>query len=327
MARTESGVTGGAGGSGSLRGSRFWLALYWRGWCCSFLSEPAAQGRTGAVSWPEVGLPALPETAPGFDEGALRARIQGIVGEHGGVYGVAMLEPGSRTWVLVQGDEEFMTASIGKLPTLATLYRAAARGEIDLEEKIPILPGDKRSGAGGLENVPAGYCISLRECAYRLIDHSDNTAWVMLDRCLGEVNIRAEFEGMGLEGSWYHGYLSGYFATPEVVVLLLKRISDSQFTSEELSAEMLDAMTGTNVEDRIPGMLPSDIRVAHTTGSWERNFGDAGIVFYKDSSGNEKHYFIAVLDSGAGEGEARDTIQEISLPVYEALTAPGEAAR
>lgn len=262
----------------------------------------------------------------GFDKGALRTRIQGIAEGYGGVYGVAALEPGSRTWVSVRGDEEFMTASIGKLPTLATLYRAAARGEVDLEERIPILPGDKRSGAGGLEDIPEGFSISLREYAYRLTNHSDNTAWVALDRCLEEERIRAELEGMGIEGSRYHGYLSGYFATPNDVVLLLERVADPRFTSEELSPEMIDAMTETNVEDRISGKLPLGVCVAHKTGSWEANFSDAGSVFHKDSSGVEKHYYIAVFASGAGEGEARDEIQEISLAVYEALTAPGEAA-
>ncbi len=286
-----------------------------------FLSEPVVEGRTGAVSWPEIGPPALPETVSGFDEGALRTRIQEIAEGHGGVYGVAVLEPGSRAWVSVRGDEEFMTASIGKLPTLAALYRAAARGEVDLEEKINILPGDIRPGAGGVKGSPAGYSISLRECAYRMIKHSNNATWTALDRRLGEEKIRAELEGMRIEGSRYHGYLSGYFATPNDVVLLLERISDPRFTSEELSAEMIAAMTGTSVEDRILGKLPSGVRVAHKTGSWEGHFGDAGIVFYKDPSGGEKHYYLAVLASGAGEGEAREAIQDISLAVYEALTA------
>ncbi len=131
---------------------------------------------------------------------------------------------------------------------------------------------------------------------------------------------------MGIVGSRYHGYLSGYFATPNEVVLLLERISDPQFTSEELSAEMIDSMTGTNVEDRIPGKLPSGVHVAHKTGSWERHFGDAGIVFYKDSSGIEKHCYITVLASEADEGEASAAMRDISLAVYEALTAPEDVA-
>ena len=35
-----------------------------------------------------------------------------------------------------------MAASIGKLPPFVTLYRGAARGELDLEEEISILPKD-----------------------------------------------------------------------------------------------------------------------------------------------------------------------------------------
>ena len=292
-----------------------------------FLSETVVEGRTGAVYWPEVGPPSLPETVPGFDEEELRTRIKTIAEGYEGLYGIAVLEPGSRAWVSMRGDEEFMTASIGKLPTLATLYRAAALGEVDLEEKLTILPQDRRAGAGRLEHVPAGYSISLRECAYRLINYSDNTAWAALDRRLGEERIRAELESMGIRGSRYHGYLSGYFATPDDIVLLLERISDPRFTSEELSAEMIDSMTGTSVEDRIPEKLPSSVRVAHKTGSWEGHFGDAGIVFYKDSSGLDRQYYIVVLASGAGEGEASAAIRDVSLAVYETLTASRDIAR
>ena len=35
-----------------------------------------------------------------------------------------------------------MAASIGKLPPFVALYRGAARGELDLEEEISILPKD-----------------------------------------------------------------------------------------------------------------------------------------------------------------------------------------
>ncbi len=115
-----------------------------------FLSETVVEGGTGAVYWPEATQPSLPEAVPSFDEEQLRTRIQEIAEGHGGLYGVAVLEPGSRAWVSMRGDKDFMTASIGKLPTLATLYRAAARGELDLEEKLPVLPrinGPVRAGS------------------------------------------------------------------------------------------------------------------------------------------------------------------------------------
>jgi hypothetical protein len=142
----------------------------------------------------------------------------------------------------------------------------------------------------------------------------------MFDRRLGKAEIGAELESMGIEDSSYYGHASGYYTTPDDVLLLLERISDPRFTDEELSAEMLEAMTETSVEDRIPERLPEDVRVAHKTGSYEGNFGDAGVVFYEDSQGEERRYYLAVLSEGTGEYEARDVIQKVSLAVYEAIS-------
>jgi beta-lactamase class A len=285
------------------------------------------QGTFGTIVQPVVeGSPPLPEAmTTGFEAEALRGRLEEIAGEHEGVYGVAVLEPVSGTEISLRGDEEFMGASIGKLPVFAALYRAAARGELDLGEKISILPEDIQDyGSGSLQAFPVGYSLSLRECAYRLVNHSDNTAWAMLDRRLGEEKIRAELKGIGTQNSLYSGPLYPYYTSPNDVLLLLRKISDPRFTSEEFSAEMLDAMTDTAFEDRIPEKLPPDVRVAHKIGSYDDNFGDAGIVFYKDDRGVEKHYYLVVLARGTGyEYEARDAIQDMSLAVYEALTGAG----
>ncbi|MDX6381505.1 MAG: beta-lactamase class [Rubrobacteraceae bacterium] len=302
-----------------------WLVLLFTGglaWERDAIETVARPAIASAPALPKV-APVLPEVAPGFDAEELRGRLEEIAEEHEGVYGVAVLEPVSGTRVSLRGDEEFMAASIGKLPTLAALYRAAARGEIDLDEEISLLPDDIQAyDSGGLNGFSLDYSMSLRECAYRLVNYSDNTAWTMLDRRLGEEKIRAELESAGIENSSYSGYLSGYYTTPSDVLLLLEKISDPQYTSEELSAEMLDAMTETSVEDRIPEKLPQDVRVAHKTGSYDDNFGDAGIVFYRDYRGDEKRYYLVVLASGTGEYEARDAIQEMSLAVYEALLYP-----
>jgi beta-lactamase class A len=270
----------------------------------------------------EEGSPRSPETTEGFgDAQELRDRLEEIALGHEGVYGVAVLDPLSGKRVSLRGDEEFMAASIGKLPVLATLYRAGAQGELDLEEEIPILPEDiKDYGDGELLAFPVDDFLSLRESAYRMVNHSNNITWSMLDRRLGAQRIRDELKEMGIRSSRYSDDLSGYFTTPNDVLLLLEKISDPQYTSEELSEEMLNAMTETHLEDRIPERLPPNVRVAHKTGSYEENFGDAAIVFYRDSQGIERRYYLVGLSTGTDEYEARDAMQSISLAVYEALT-------
>jgi beta-lactamase class A len=309
-------------------------------WFVLFFTGNLAGERREEAAWPVV-AEALPEAGgpaegllgespvsekereeePGFDAEALEDELEAIVGEYEGVYGVSVLEPDSGTRVSLRGDEQFVAASIGKLPPFAALYAAAARGEVDLEEEISIRDEDVQSyGSGSLHGFPVGHSLSLREVAYRLVNHSDNSAWAMFDRRLGKAEIQAELESMGIEDSSYYGHASGYYTTPDDVLLLLDRISDPRFTDEELSAEMLETMTDTSVEDRIPARLPEDVRVSHKTGSYEGNFGDAGVVFYKDSQGEERRYYLAVLSEGTGEYEARDVIQKVSLAVYEAIS-------
>jgi beta-lactamase class A len=302
-----------------LHGISLLLAFLVAGSVLLMVGWPAEEPIADATATEPVAAAQSPPPEAGFDAEALRGRLEEIAGVHEGEYGVAVLEPLSGTGVSLRGDEGFVTASIGKLPAFLTLYRAAALGELDLEEAITLLPDDIQDyGSGELQAFPIGYSMSLRECAFRLINHSDNTAWVMLNRRLGDWKISAQLQEIGVENTRYQT-LADYVATPNDVLLMLEKISDPRFTSEELSAEMLDDMTDTSFEDRIPEKLPDDARVAHKTGSYGDNFGDAGIVFYKDRRGVEKRYYLVVLSSGAGEYDARDAIQDISLAVYEAL--------
>ena len=268
---------------------------------------------------PEAAAPPV----PAVDLGALRSDLQAAAERYPGRYGVVVFDPTSRGGVSLRGDEAFTAASVGKLPTLIALYHAAARGELDLDDEISILPGDYQSyGTGVLHNRAPGTRMTLRECAYYLVNKSDNTARAMLDRRLGVGAIQAEMEGIGATDTDY----STGVTTPEDVFLMLQKISDPSFTDGELSGEMISAMTKTAFEDRIPAPLPPDVRVAHKIGSYEDSFGDAAMVFYKDRDGNERHYFVVVLSGETAEGSARAAMQDMSRAAFEAVAAPRRQA-
>ena len=271
--------------------------------------------KAGARKEEEARRPAA-EVAP--DPAVLRDKLGEVARSYPGRYGVVVLDPDSRRGVSLGGEEVFTAASIGKLPALIALYRAADQGELRLDDEITILPEDIQNyGTGELRSRAPGTRITLRECAYYLMNKSDNTAWVMLDRYLGKETIQAELASIGTVATDYQEVST----TPEDVLLMLEKISDPSFTGEGLSKEMLATMTDTAFEDRIPASLPPETRVAHKIGSYEDNFGDAGVVFYKDRTGAERRYFIVVLASGTAEGSARAAMQEMSLVAYEFLAA------
>lgn len=252
----------------------------------------------------------------------LRARLPGISDAHVGTHGVAVFDPYSGESASLNADRRFVAASLSKLYALLTLYRAAAIGELSLEDEITMRPSDVwAEGTGVLYRYPVGTTMTLRECAKFMIEESDNTAEVMLNRFLGEEEIEAELRRIGAHST---SYWMPNTTTANDVLLVLRAVADPSYTSPELSAEMLDVMTNTSFEDRLPRPLPEDARVAHKIGSWESTFSDAGIVFPEGTGDTDQGYYVVVFSEGATETEARQAIQEVSLEAYKAL-APSDA--
>jgi beta-lactamase class A len=210
------------------------------------------------------------------------------------------------------------------LPVLMTLYRAAASGEVDLDDKISMQASDVQAyGTGVLYTYPLGHTITLRECARLLIKESDNTAWKILDRYLGRDYIRAELYRVGARST---EYWIPNTTTPDDVLLMLEKISDPSYTTPDLSAEMLEVMTNTSFEDRLPQPLPEGTRVSHKIGYYGTTFADAGIVFPEGARDARDAYLMVVIASDTSELASRLATQEMSLTTYRILSEPAQTS-
>ena len=232
-----------------------------------------------------------------------------------------VFDPYSGETASLNADRRFVAASLSKLYALLTLYRAASEGELSLDDEITMRPSDVWAyGTGVLykrpNKYPVGYTMTLRECAKLMIKESDNTAELMLNRYLEEEKIEAELHRIGAHSTRYWHPINT--TTPNDILLVLKKIADPYYTSPQLSADMLELMTNTSFEDRLPQPLPEETRVAHKIGSYESTSSDAGIVFPEGSKGQE--YYIVVFSDGASQGESRETIQDFSLATYQAFS-------
>jgi beta-lactamase class A len=284
--------------------------------------ETAETAKVAAVDRPasaEVPEPPIdPARARALEE--LDERLEGISRAHPGTHGAVVFDPLSGKSASLNADRRFVAASLSKLYALLTLYSAASQHELSLDDEITMRASDVwAEGTGVLYNRPVGTTMTLRECATFLIEESDNTAEVMLNRHLGEEEIEAELRRVGATST---SYWVPNTTTPKDVLLVLRAISDPSHTSPELSDEMLEIMTGTSFEDRLPGPLPEETRVAHKIGSWETTFSDAGIVLPEGASGAEEEYYVVVFSEGVPEDAARETIRDVSLEAYRALAPP-----
>jgi len=251
---------------------------------------------------------------------SLRSELKRIAKAYPATYGVVVFDPSSGERVAMDADHRFLAASINKLPVLMTLYRAAASGVVNLEDKISIQASDVQAyGTGVLYTYPVGYTMTLRECARFLIKESDNTAWKMLDRYLGRDYIRAELYRVGARSTEY--WLPNT-TTPDDVLLMLEKISDPSYTTPDLSAEMLDVMANTSFEDRLPQPLPEGTRVSHKIGYYGTTYADAAIVFPEGASDATDAYLMVVMVSDTSELASRDAMREMSLATYRILSQP-----
>ena len=253
----------------------------------------------------------------------LHSKLLGVSQSHAGTHGVMVFDPYSGKTVSLNADRRFVAASLSKLYALLTLYRAASRGELSLDDEITMRYSDVWAyGTGVLyrdpNKYPVGYTMTLRECAKFMIKESDNTAELMLNRYLEEERIEAELHRIGADSTRYWHPINT--TTPNDILLVLKKIADPSYTSPQLSAEMLELMTNTSFEERLPQPLPQETRVAHKIGSYESTFSDAGIVFPEESSGKGQEYYIVAFCEGAAQEEAIETIQDISLATYQAFS-------
>ena len=281
-------------------------------------AKVAAVDRPATAGAPELAVD--PARARAVEE--LDKRLGEISRTHPGVHGAVVFDPISGESASLNADRRFVAASLSKLYALLTLYKAAAEGELSLDDEITMRASDVwAEGTGVLYARPVGTTMTLRECATVLIEESDNTAEVMLNRYLGEEEIEVELRRVGASST---SYWVPNTTTPDDVLQVLRATADPSHTSPELSAEMLEIMTGTSFEDRLPEPLPEGTRVAHKIGSWETTFSDAGIVFPEGAETAGEGYYVVVFSEGVPEGEARETIRDVSLEAYRAL-APAES--
>src|SRR3712207_3432073 len=157
-------------------------------------SERPAQTMTlTAMDKPASAEPPKPPVPPARVRAVeeLDERLRGIAQAHAGTHGVVVFDSYSGKSAYLNVDRRFVAASLSKLYALLTLYRAAATGELSLDDEITMRASDVwAEGTGVLYRYPVGTTMTLRGCAEFLIKESDNTAEVMLNRYLGEEEDR-----------------------------------------------------------------------------------------------------------------------------------------
>jgi len=232
--------------------------------------------------WQKITSPAIISTLPGrFNPAPVLSEVESLTKDLRGDYGFYVYRLDSKESYGIKRDEVFPAASLIKLPVMLTAYQEAEKGNLELND--------------------------YREMVEAMGKRSDNAAFNQLVNLLGEEKIQATIDNLGMSKTSFENNDT----TPADIGLFFKELYGGEIISDEHRDEILDFLTETEFEDRIPAGIPSEIRVAHKIGNEIGSFSDAGIVF------SQKPFILVIISKNARESEANQVLPRISQAAWE----------
>ena len=217
-----------------------------------------------------------------------------------GIYGVYVYETDTDIGFGFNEEVSFRAASTVKVPILAALYQELESGTIERGDRWTYLATDNETGTGSLQYESIGSQHTVEELAEKMIKESDNVATNIIIRNLGWRKITGLVAERGHTGI----DMSSNQATPRAMTEMLLDVFRADVVTGKSRREMLELMTDTEFEERLPRDLPEDVTVAHKIGTQVAAISDVGIVFLKDSP-----FIISVYSKEIGDiAAAEETI-------------------
>lgn len=280
-----------------------------------FTMVPAAFFAASSRKWKLPGLPRFEKPnfnfeqtivlentktpAPDMDR-MFEDQLNQITTDLSGLYGVYLVDLRTGATYGFNETQVMQAASLIKLPVMALMYKEAQIGNISLSTKYAIKVSDKIGGSGSLFGKPEGFELTYRDLIKYMGKESDNTAFNIAKKILGEGKINAYTKQIGMSST----SLSENLTTPKEVGKFFMDLWEGRLLLEEDREELLEYLTDTIYEDWIPTFIPN-VRVAHKYGAEVHVLNDAGVVF------DNNPYVLVVMSDGIIEKESYETLPKI----------------
>lgn len=226
--------------------------------------------------------------------------------------GVAVTDLASGAEVFIRPDRPFPAASVAKIPIAMAVLHAVTEGTISLDDEVAYQAAtDYEGGAGSMRyTIEEGDRFPVSYLLDRMIVVSDNIARNMLERYIGPGTVKAYMLAQGVQPPYDP-------SNPELTArgtnILLLRLQQGQAgIRPDLTQMLIDLLSNTVYNDRIPAKLPQDVTVAHKVGTLTNAVHDAGIVYAPDRA-----FAISVFTQDIPYDDAVDLIATLARTVYD----------
>jgi beta-lactamase class A len=216
------------------------------------------------------------------------------------------------------------SASLIKLPILATFWAAVESGRLDASERVR-LPADalRVEGTGVLKALAPGLQPTWSDLATLMVTVSDNVATNLIIDRLGIQAVQAWIDEAGLADTRLERRMMdraameagrGNWTSAADMETLLSAMAAGSCVSSQASGAMRRTLEAQQIQDRLPRRLGEGVRVANKTGNVADVIHDVGLVTWPAGT-----LVIAVLTQGVRPAwQAMDAIAEIPAVLVEA---------
>jgi beta-lactamase class A len=217
--------------------------------------------------------------------------------------------------IKINSSDPYPAASLYKLFLLAAVEKSIEERELKEDQTITSSIAHLSEIVGeefGYEDYTGdqlSYTVS--EALTRVATISDNYAAIMLVDKIGWDKVRAQAKAIGASDTSIKDPIT---TTAYDIGLFFKKLYQKQVVSEQASNKIIDLLSLSRLNNRIPALLPEDnLKIVHKTGELAQVRNDAGIVFLE---GNP--YVIVLLSKDLKyEDDGVETLAEISKMSYE----------
>ena len=269
----------------------------------------------------------------------LKEKLENEIQVSKGIFAIAFKEIGNEdNIIIINGDEVFHAASTMKTPVMVEVFRQSIIGRFSLDDSIVVRNEFKSIVDGSTYSLDVkddgddkiysliGKKRKIYDLVYDMITVSSNLATNLLIDLVEPANVTRTMKEYGLEKikvlrgvEDIKAYELGLnnTVTANDLMKLFELIATNKILNERSCNEMIKILLDQKFSDKIPKYLPTNVKVAHKTGSITKVEHDSGIVFLPDGRKN----VLVVLSKELDDNEkGKETIAKISKLIYDYLT-------
>lgn len=254
---------------------------------------------------------ASPATETAAEYTGLKNQINQLLQSETGTYGIYIIDLKSGKSLGINHLESFHAASTFKLPMNLYLYKKISEGSINPLTMLTYRQEHYEGGTGRLQYDPVGSSYSIKMLSKYSIVYSDNVATNMLLAYLGRSNIKNFMRSVG--GTVVSDDKN--ITCPRDMAIYMEELLKFNSQHPELGKELMSNLQNTVFNNRIPKLIPPNVKIAHKIGNWPPTgtYNDVGYVEHP-----ERPYIISIFSKNTENiYRAFSILQKISKIAYD----------